>query len=97
MSRAAESLRFMPIEEIGTLAPTLPIPAPMPRREIIARAIYRLRPFRIARSGAVMDGFLSVSRELGFDEAPAFYRDECYEIADGIVYDLALAEQGELR
>jgi len=74
-----------------------PIPADMPRREIIARAIYRQRPFKTAMSGGVMDGFLSVAHEFGWDEAPTFYQDECYELADAIVLDLALAEQGEVR
>lgn len=74
-----------------------PIPAAMQRREIIARSIYRLRPFRSARSSAVMDGFLTTVHEFDFDGAPDFYRSECFELADGIILDLALAEQGEVR
>lgn len=73
-----------------------PIPANVPLREILARSIYRQRPFRKASSGAVMDGCLSVCEEFGWDEAPAFYLNECFEIADGIVLDLALAEQGSI-
>jgi hypothetical protein len=71
-----------------------PIPANMPRREILARSIYRQRPFRTAMSGRVMDGFLSVAHEFDWDSAPDFYQRECFELADGIIYDLALAEQG---
>jgi hypothetical protein len=62
-----------------------------PDREIAARAIYSRRPFRTAMSGAVMDGFLSMSREFDFDDAPAFYRDECYELADAVLSALAFA------
>lgn len=74
-----------------------PIPVEMPRREIIARSIYRQRPFRVAQSSGVMDGFLRPTLEPDFDSAPAFYTGECYELADVIIYDLALAEQGEVR
>ncbi|MGE0178969.1 MAG: hypothetical protein AB7O91_04010 [Sphingomonas sp.] len=74
-----------------------PIPADTPRREIIARSIYRLRPFVIAQTSGVMAGFLRPASEPDFDGAPTFYRQECYELADGIIYDLALAEQGEVR
>lgn len=96
MTRAAALLR--PIEELGPLdVPLTPVPAPVPKREVIARAIYRQRPFRTARSGAVMDGFLTCTHEFDFAGAPDFYRSECYELADGIILDLALAEQGELR
>lgn len=74
-----------------------PIPAEMPRREIIARSIYRQRPFKTAMSGGVMDGFLSVAHEFDWESAPAFYQGECYELADAIILDLALADQGEVR
>lgn len=56
-----------------------PIPADMPRREILARSIYRQRPFRTAMSGRVMDGFLSVAHEFDWDSAPEFYQRECFE------------------
>ncbi len=79
-------------------APAFPaIPAAMPRREVIARSLYRQRPFRTAMSGGVMDGFLSVAHEFDWEGAPAFYQGECFDLADGIILDLALAEQGETR
>lgn len=89
--------RWRPLEESTALDPTPPIPAQLSRREIIARAIYRVRPFRKAETSGVMDGCLTEARELSWDGAPPFYQRECYEIADAIVYDLVLAEQGEVR
>lgn len=79
------------------MADAEPIPATRSHREIIARSIYRVRPFRIAKSGGVMDGCLSDARELTWDGAPAFYQSECYELADAIILDIVLAQQGELR
>lgn len=74
-----------------------PIPAERESREVIARAIYRVRPFRIAQTAGVMAGFLHPTHEPDFDGAPDWYRAECYELADAAVLDLALAEQGEVR
>ena len=74
-----------------------PVPATRSMREVIARAVYRVRPFRVAEPGGVMDGCLSVSREMSWDGAPSFYRSECFEIADAAILDMVLAQQGEFR
>lgn len=63
-----------------------------PDREIAARAIYARRPFRTAATGGVLDGCLTLAREFDFEDAPAFYRDECYELADGVLAALSFAE-----
>lgn len=66
-----------------------------PMREVIARSIYRQRPFRTAMSGKIMDGFLTETRVFDWEEAPEFYRGECLEIADGVMADLMLAQHAE--
>lgn len=63
-------------------------------REVIARGVYDARPFRIARSGGVME-MMAPARELGWDEAPAWYRAECYEIADSVLARMLLDQQRE--
>jgi hypothetical protein len=66
-------------------------------REIAARALYRERPFRTAMTGAVMDPMIQEVRVFDFDAAPAFYQSECYELADAILADLAIAGRREQR
>jgi len=62
----------------------------MPPREIAARAIYALRPFRIAQSVGVLE-MMSPVREFDWDAAPDFYQQECFELADGVLNALQLA------
>lgn len=61
-------------------------------REVIAQAIYKVRPFRVAETGGVMDGSLTLAREHSWDAAPAFYKAECFEIADSVLLDIRLAQ-----
>jgi hypothetical protein len=65
-------------------------------REVIARAIYDQRPFRTAMSGSPMDPFLRESKVFGWDEAPSFYQEECYELADAIMARLLLSDHVRL-
>lgn len=56
------------------------------RRETAARAVYALRPFRTAMSTSPLESIpLQQVRLFGFDEAPAYYVDDCYMIADAVI------------
>lgn len=58
---------------------------PLSQRERAARAVYRLRPFRTAMSTSPFDAPMQVSHVFDFDSAPAFYLQDCYEIADAVL------------
>jgi hypothetical protein len=68
-----------------------------PDREIAARAIYLKRPFRVTSTGAVMDPLDCNVREHSWEGAPAFYRDECYELADAVIAALTFEGLREQR
>jgi hypothetical protein len=61
-------------------------------RDVAARAIYDRRPFRSSTSESVMDPLACKVRELPFDDAPAFYTAECYELADAVIAALRLRD-----
>lgn len=67
----------------------------MPMREVIARSIYRQRPFRTASTRSPTEPWLREDRLFAWEEAPDFYQGECYELADGILADLAVAQAAE--
>lgn len=60
-------------------------------RECIARGVYDARPFVLAHSGGVLD-VMRVDRILAWEEAPDFYRSECFEIADSVHARMLLAQ-----
>ena len=60
-------------------------------RECIARGVYDARPFVLAHSGGVMD-VMRVDRILSWEEAPDFYRSECFEVADSVHARMLLAQ-----
>jgi hypothetical protein len=60
-------------------------------RDCIARGIYDARPFMLAHSGGVMD-VMRVDQVLAWEDAPDFYRSECYEIADSVHARMLLAQ-----
>lgn len=66
---------------------------PVPERERIlelgARAVYAKRPFRMASSRSPWEPGTMEAQSFGFDEAPAYYQDDCREIAS-IVLDAVL-------
>lgn len=72
----------MPKSEIEKLAGGL---TRLNRRERVARAVYKLRPFRTAMSTTPLERNITESRLFEFDEAPAFYLHDCYEIADAVL------------
>jgi hypothetical protein len=59
-------------------------------RDIVVDAVYASRPFSISTSGGLMQP-MREARDLPWEEAPAWYRSECYELADLIVARLLLA------
>ena len=56
----------------------------MTRRERAARAVYALRPFKTAMSSRPLEATMDC-RVFGFEEAPAFYVADCYEVADAVL------------
>lgn len=63
-------------------------------RETIARGVYDARPFRIARSGGVME-MMVAEQALAWEAAPGWYRAECLEIADAVQARMLLAQNCE--
>lgn len=63
-------------------------------RETIARGVYDVRPFTLAVSGGVME-VMRVDKVLPWEEAPSFYRSECFEIADGVMARMLIDQQAE--
>lgn len=55
------------------------------RRETAARAIYDKRPFYHAESTSPMERSITVSQKFDWDSAPAFYREECFELGDAVL------------
>lgn len=63
-------------------------------RETVARGVYDARPFRVAHSGGVME-MMAPAAERSWDEAPDWYRSECFEIADSVLARMLLAQSEE--
>lgn len=68
----------------------------MPVREVIARAIYGRQPFRVAQTGGVLD-VMRTERVFEWEDAPSWYRSECWELADGVCAALMLKADGAAR
>jgi hypothetical protein len=82
---------FVPAREIAAARPENETSL----REVIARGVYDRKPFRIARSGGVME-MMQPEQELSWEDAPGWYRDECFDIADGVHARMLLAQaEGE--
>jgi hypothetical protein len=62
-------------------------------RDVIAMAIYERRPFVIAQSGGVLD-MMRTEKVCSWDEAPGWYRSECWDLADAVHARLLLPETG---
>ncbi|SMF70617.1 hypothetical protein [Allosphingosinicella indica] len=58
--------------------------APASIRDTIALGVYDARPFVLYEPTGVMERGVRPARRFTMDEAPAFYRDEVYELADAI-------------
>jgi hypothetical protein len=65
---------------------------PVPLREAFARAIYAKRPFCQASTVGVLDGLGGVT-VIAWDNAPAFYQDQCFELADAVLAEIFLRQQ----
>lgn len=63
-------------------------------RELIARAIYDTRPFATASRGGVLE-MMCPDPSPAWESAPGWYRDDCYELADGVLARLLLAQAGD--
>lgn len=71
--------------------------AVMSLRERAARAVYRLRPFRTAMSTTSLVDGVEQHRLFDFDEAPAYYVQGCYEIAEAVLATVNRARSPVVR
>lgn len=56
----------------------------MDEREAVARAIYAKRPFCLGCSQGVVEG-VGIARAIPWKAAPAYYQNDCLEIADAAI------------
>lgn len=54
------------------------------RRDLIAQAIYRVRPYYLGERRSVMSS-VGVATSIDWDSVPAFYQADCYDISAAVL------------